>query len=71
MLTNATLRRKLGMNPKYADDGTVKRAIKSVFGRVLKKTGVGVKSDDIDYVTFKVVTGGTDIEDVEPYVRDF
>lgn len=71
ILTNATLRRKLGMNPKYANDGTVKRAVKSVFGRVLKKTGVASKADETDYVTFKVVTGGDDIVDVKPFVRDF
>ena len=71
MLTNATLRRKLGMNPKYANDGTVKRALKSVFGRVLSKTGMASKVQDIDYVTFKVESGVKDIIDVEPYVRDF
>ena len=71
ILTNATLRRKLGMNPKYANDGTVKRAVKSVFGRVLKKTGVASKADETDYVTFKVISGGNDIVDIKPFVRDF
>ena len=71
MLTNATLRRKFGMNPRYADDGKTKRALKSAFGRVLKKTGIGAKTDDIDYVTFKVEKGATDIVDVEPFVRNF
>jgi len=71
MLTNATLRRKFGMKPSYANDSDVKRALKSAFGRVLKKTGMALKADEVDYVTFKVVTGGKDIVDVEPFVRDF
>ena len=71
MLTNATLRRKLGLNPKYANDGTIKRALKSAIGRVLKKTGMGAKANEIDYVTFKVEKDAKDIVDVERYVRDF
>ena len=43
MLTNATLRRKFGLSPSYAQDGKMKRSVKSVFGRVLKKTGLGAK----------------------------
>ena len=71
ILANATLRRKLGLNPSYAKDGELKRTLKSVFGRVLSKTGMASKVQDIDYVTFKVETGAKDIIDVEPFVRNF
>ena len=71
MLTNATLRRKLGMTPSYANDSETSRALKSVFGRVLKKTGLGAKIEQPDYVTFEVVKDAKDIKDVEPFLRNF
>lgn len=71
MLTNATLRRKFGMNPRYAKDNELKRTLKSAFGRVLKKTGMGSKAVEVDYVTFKVEQGAKEIIDVEPFERNF
>jgi len=71
MYMNATLRRKFGMSPNYRRDGNLKRNVKSVLGRILKKSGLGSKVDPIDNVTFKVVAGDLFIHDVSPYVRDF
>ena len=71
MLTNATLRRKFGLSPSYAQDGKMKRSVKSVFGRVLKKTGLGAKVIETDYVTFEVLKGDKDIRDVTPFERKF
>lgn len=68
---NATLRRKLGLNPSYRRDGDVKRMIKSVFGRVLQKTGMGAKEPFQDNVTFKVFADDLTVHDVAPYPRDF
>ncbi len=71
MVLNATLRRKFGRDPCYQNDGELKRMVKSVFGRVLKKSGIAAKIECKDYVTFKVVSGDISIHDVEPYLRDF
>jgi len=68
---NATLRRKLGMDPSYRRDGEIKRTVKSVFGRVLKKTGMGAYEPFKDNVTFKILAGDLNIHDVDPYPRDF
>ena len=71
MLTNATLRRKFGLSPSYARDGKMARFTKSVFGRVLKKTGLGAKINETDYVTFEVIKGDKDIREVTPFERNF
>lgn len=71
MLTNATLRHRLGFSPSYAKDSELTRNVKSVFGRVLKKTGIGSKIHEDDFVTFKVSKGDKTIQDVEPFLRDF
>jgi len=71
MFMNATLRRKFGLSPSYRRDGQFKRNMKSVFGRVLKKSGMGETVNPEDQVTFKIVSGDPSIHDVAPYNRDF
>jgi len=72
MVVNAILRQKFGMSPSYTYAGPVNRQIKSVFGQLIRKTGMSVKHCEPDMVTFKIdpkVDGF--IVDTEPYQRDF
>ncbi|MEP1231034.1 MAG: hypothetical protein ABJG88_10200, partial [Litorimonas sp.] len=72
MLTNAALRYRLGMSPSYRADTNVKRQIKSIFGRVLKKTGVVPNTSESDMVTFKLDPNKSGfLVDTVPYERDF
>jgi len=72
MLTNATLRSHLGMNPSYSDDSHVARQIKSIFGRVIRKASLAPDMAKPDMVTFKVDPASeTFIVDVEPFQRNF
>lgn len=72
MITNATLRNKLGMNVSYEKDGKTARQIKSVFGRVLKKTGAAHKTITKDMVTFTIDPKDPGfVVDVEPFERNF
>jgi len=72
MLTNATLRHHFGMNPSYTRDGDLTRQVKSVFGRVLRKTPLAPDTTKPDFVTFKIdpsVDGF--LVDMDPVERDF
>ena len=72
MLTNATLRHRFGMKPQYENDGEFARQVKSIFGRVLSKSGLGHTTKTPDIVSFKIdpsVPGF--IVDTEPKLRDF
>lgn len=72
MLTNATLRQKLGHNPSYWNASPAENYIKSVFGRVIKKAKLVSQTDYTDLVTFKIDTEADGyIVDVEPYERNF
>jgi len=72
MLTNAALRQRLGMSPSYRTDSAAKRQIKSIFGRVLKKTGVAPNTTTTDMVTFKLDPKEDGfLVDTAPYERDF
>lgn len=72
MLTNATLRHKFGLNPSYWNAGPAENYVKSVFGRVIKKTGFAAKVDRKDFVTFKLdPTAENYIVDIEPFERNF
>lgn len=72
MLTNATLRQKLGHNPSYWNASPAENYIKSVFGRVIKKAKLGSQTEFTDLVTFKIDTEADGyIVDVEPYERNF
>lgn len=72
MMSNATLRRYFGMNPLYERDGAVARRLKSVAGRVIRKTPLAADTTRADMVTFKIdanVDGY--LVDVEPFERNF
>jgi len=72
MMSNATLRRYFGMNPLYERDGAVARRLKSVAGRVIRKTPLAADTTGTDMVTFKIdasVDGY--LVDVEPFERNF
>jgi hypothetical protein len=72
MMTNATLRRYLGRAPLYENDGAIARRLKSVAGRVIRKTPLAKDTTGQDMVTFKVdasVDGY--LVDVEPFERNF
>lgn len=72
MVTNATLRHKFGMDVSYTKDGKATRQIKSIFGRVLKKTGIAHKTVTKDMVTFTIDPKDPDfVVDVEPFERNF
>ena len=72
MLTNATLRHKFGMNPSYWNASPAENYIKSIFGRVIKKTGFAAKVERKDFVTFKIDPDADGyIVDTDPYERNF
>jgi len=72
MVTNATLRHKLGMNPSWTKDSEAKRYAKAMLGRFLTKTGLAASSDRPDMVTFKVDPKSPNfLVDTDPFVRNF
>lgn len=72
MIANATLRHRFGIESSYTNAGPVNRQLKSVFGRVIRKAGLAVKTNEIDMVTFKIdPTSPNYVVNVEPYQRDF
>ena len=72
MITNATLRHKFGIDVSYAKDGKAARQVKSVFGRVLKKTGIAHKTVTKDMVTFTIDPKDPGyVVDVDPFERNF
>lgn len=72
MITNATLRHRLGLSPSYTEDGPMSRQIKSVFGRVIKKSGLMPNTSEPDLVTFRVDPQEPGfIVDISPIVRNF
>jgi len=72
MLTNATLRHRFGMDPSYTRDGDLKRQVKSIAGRVLRKTKLSPDTSKPDMVTFRVDENADGfIVDVEPFQRNF
>jgi len=71
-LTNATLRQRFGMDPSYTRDGDLKRHVKSIAGRVLRKTKLSPDTSKPDMVTFRVDENAEGfIVDVEPFQRNF
>lgn len=72
MLTNAALRHRLGFEPSYRKDGPATRQVKSIFGRVLKKSGFIPHVDTVDMVTYKLDPKHKGyLVSTEPFVRDF
>lgn len=72
MITNAVLRRYFGMNPLYAQDGAMTRQMKSIIGRIVRRTPLAADTNHTDLVTFKIdpkVEGY--LVDVEPFERTF
>ncbi|MGB3457539.1 MAG: hypothetical protein WBG08_13455 [Litorimonas sp.] len=72
MMTNATLRRYFGMDPLYERDGAVARRIKSLAGRVIRRTPLAADTSPPDMVSFRIdpsVDGY--VVDVDPFERDF
>lgn len=72
MMTNATLRRYFGRAPLYENDGAVARRLKSIAGRVIRKTPLAKDMTGTDMVTFKIdgsVAGY--LVDIEPFERNF
>ncbi|MEL6686876.1 MAG: hypothetical protein AAFP97_04575 [Pseudomonadota bacterium] len=72
MLTNAVLRRYLGVNSLYENDGALTRRVKSLTGRALRKTPLVKDTTPSDMVTFKVDPNAEGfLVDVEPFERNF
>ena len=72
MIANATLRAKFGANPSYWNASPSERYVKSILGRVIKKSGLAHKVQQADLVTFKLDPTVSDfVVDVEPYERSF
>jgi hypothetical protein len=72
MLANATLRHKFGLNPSYWNASPSENYVKSIFGRIIGKTGLAAKTERADLVTFKIDSAAEDfIVDTEPFERNF
>jgi len=72
MLTNATLRHKLGFNPSYWNASPAENYVKSIFGRVIGKTGLAAKAERTDMVTFKIDPQAEGyVVDTDPFERNF
>ena len=72
MFTQAVMRKRLGAHPVWDETPVVGKAVKSVFGKVLQKSGLYKKEVNEDLVTFKVDGSSPGyIKDITPFVRDF
>jgi len=72
MVTNSILRNKLGLSPEYAKETAVSKQVKSVFGRVIKKSGLLPDTAPPDMVTFKIDPSAPGyLVDVQPFERNF
>ncbi len=72
MLANAAMRHTFGDSSFYHEQGEVTRAVRSVFGRVIKKSGWVKFEKPKDMVSFKVDPAKPGcIVDIEPFERDF
>ena len=72
MIANAALRSKFGRSPQYANDGELKRFLKTGLGATLRKLGYVSKTNSLDMVRFKIdpnVKGY--VVTTEPFVRNF
>lgn len=71
MVTNATLRNKFDMNPSYANDNQIVRALKSVSGQLISRTSL--KHDAIpDLVSHAIdKTAPNYLREIEPFERNF
>lgn len=72
MIANATLRHRFGIESSYRNAGPIGRQFKSVFGRVIRKTGLAHKDEKQDLVTFRIDPKAPNfIVDIPPYQRNF
>ena len=72
MLANATLRHHFGVKTSCENDSNTSRYVKSVFGRVMKKTSIAPDSTPIDMVSFKIDPSNPNfVTDIEPFERNF
>lgn len=72
MFAQSLQRKKLGGHPLWEDTAMPSKMVKSIFGKVIKKSGLYKAASNIDYVTFKVdKTVPGYIADIAPVVRDF
>lgn len=72
MVANATLRTKFGMDHSYETDTNTGKYVKSMLGRMMRKTGVAADTTSIDMVTFKLDPGTPGfVVDTEPFERNF
>ncbi|PHR93775.1 MAG: hypothetical protein COA69_03860 [Robiginitomaculum sp.] len=72
MFAQSLQRQKFGANPLWENTATPSKMVKSIFGKVIKKTGLYKSVANVDYVTFKVdKTVPGYIADIEPVVRNF
>lgn len=72
MMTNAMMRRYLGASPLYENDGAIARRLKSIAGRVIRKTPLAADTSGSDMVTFKVDAQADGfLVDIEPFERNF
>ena len=72
MIANATFRQKFGSSKTYSEQGKTARALRSVFGRVIKKAGLAADAKPVDLVSFKVDPGVPGyIVEIEPFERNF
>ena len=72
MMTNSAMRRYLKLNPLYERDGAIARRLKSVAGRVIRRTPLAPDTTQPDLVTFKIDpdTPGF-VVDTQPFEREF
>jgi len=67
MYTNAVLRRKFGMNPKWEDSSAPEIYLKAGIGKVLRKLGVLETLKEADMVSFTVDKSEPNyIKDIDP-----
>lgn len=72
MIANAALRGKFGRSPSYAQDGQLKRYVKTGFGIALRKFGFVANSSAPDMVRFRVDPNVKDfVVPTDPFVRNF
>ena len=71
MVTNAALRKKLGLNPSYERNSKATRLMKLVAGQAISRT-TRKKEPVEDLVTFRVDPDSPDyITEIEPFQRNF
>lgn len=72
MYTNGLLRRRFGMNPRWAGSGPVERFAKSIAGHILRRLGAHTHHVREDYVHYKLdKTGANYLTPIAQTLRNF